>query len=249
MKRFVLVLCVAALAAPAIAHAKGVMGVRVCGSDGCRSQTGGKAFARFGGPFGGPFSMVQPTSPGPWYRAALLIGEPASKARMQLPFFYVRTAHVLVQPGNSKEQPAWWRPRSSFLRMVDRLAAQLKPLPAPRDVHVEVDFKPVADPQSYLRLFTIGTHTDRVPTETAWIEVVFTSKTPTPWTTNVDMVLWPKSHLLVRNGQIFAISPNVARRVSRRASLAGTGGGSPWLPVALGLAPVAILSALVRRRA
>ena len=248
MKRLVLVLCIVVLAAPPIAGAKGLFGVEACGPDGCQQQRSDQLEEGPGGPFG-PFTglggIVRPAAPGPWYQMNFLLGD-NGKLFMRVPLFYVPGSKLLITPGNGKEQPSWWHPQGELKTIVESLAARVKPYPTPTGIQVKANGKAVADPQSYLRLFTIGSKTDKYPTEDDSVYVTFTSKKPTPWTTGNLMVLYPKSHLLIRDGQIVVIPADTSDRITRRASLA-PGSSFPWLPLAAGVAVVVLAAAVVRR--
>jgi hypothetical protein len=248
MKRLVLVLCIAVLAAPPIAAAKGLLGVEACGPDGCQQQRSDRLEEGAGGP-NGPFTglggIVQPAAPGPWYRINFLLGD-NGKLFMRVPLFYVPGSKLLITPGNGNEQPSWWHPRGELRTIVESLAARVKPYPTPTDIQVKANGKSVAAPQSYLRLFTIGSRTDKYPTEDDRVDVTFTSKRPTPWTTGNLMVLYPKSHLFIRDGQMVVIPADTSDRIVRRASLA-PGSSFPWLPLAAGAVVVVLAAALVRR--
>jgi hypothetical protein len=248
MKRLVLALCIVVLAAPPVAGAKGLQGAELCGPDGCQQQRSmqlREGPGGFNGPFSGLGGIVQPAAPAPWYRGNLLIGD-GGKVFMRVPFFYVPDAKLMVQPGNGNEQPAWWHPEGALRNIVESLAARVRPNPVPANIQVTTDGKSVADPQSYLRLFTIGSKTDKYPAEDSSVQVTFASSRPTPWTTGNVMVLYPKSHLFIRDGQMVALSADTSDRIVRGASLA-TGSSFPWLPTAAGLAAVVLAAAIVRR--
>ena len=249
MKKLVLVLFIAVLAAPPVAAAKGLMGAELCGPDGCRQQRSTELREGPGG-FSGPTSggiggIVQPATPAPWYRGNLLLGE-GGRLFARVPFFYVPDAKLIMQPGSGNEQPSWWHPDGALEAIIESLADKVKPFPTPSDIAVKANGKPVADPQSYLRLFTIGSKTDRYPTENDFVDITFTSTRPTPWTTGNLMVLYPKSHLFIRDGQMVAVSSDTADRIVRGASLS-PGSSFPWLPVAAGIAAVALAAAIVVR--
>jgi hypothetical protein len=246
MKKLVLVVFMVALAAPAAAGAKGLMGAELCGSDGCRQHRGGqlREGPAFNGPYSGLGGIIQPAAPSPWFRGNLLIGD-GGKVFMRVPFFYVPGAKLMVQPGNGSEQPAWWHPLGALKTIVEGLAATVHPFPTPTDIAVTANGKPVADPQSYLRLFTIGAKTDKYPSEDDFVDLTFTSKKPTPWTTGNVIVLYPKSHLVIRDGQMVAVSRDTADRIARRAGLA-PGAAFPWLPAAAGAAAIALAAAIIR---
>src|SRR5262245_38298336 len=101
MKKLVLVLFLAALAAPAVAQAKGALGVEVCGADGCQQQRFASYHETGGGPFTGMGGIVTPAKPGPWLRGAILIGDPSvDKVFGRIPFFYVPGSDLMVDPGD-----------------------------------------------------------------------------------------------------------------------------------------------------
>jgi hypothetical protein len=245
MKKLVLVLFVAALAAPAMAHAKGMLGVEVCGADGCRQQRFATVHEAGGGPFTGLGGVVTPAKPGPWLRAAVLIGEPNGKVFGRIPFFYVPDAGLMIQPGDGNQQPAWWRPSGELATLVHALAAKVKPFPAPTKVDVAVDGALVKDPASYLRLYTTGKRTDAYPKSDDFVQITFTSAKATPWTTRNNVVVYTTDHLLMRDGQIVAISGSMSGRIADGASLA-PGSGIPWRLLALTLAVLALVALGVR---
>jgi hypothetical protein len=249
MKKLALILFLAALALPAVAQAKGALGAELCGADGCKTQRYATVHEDMNGPFGGLGGIVAPAKPGPWLRGSFLIGEPNGKVFGRIPFFYVPGADMMVQPGDGKEQPAWWRPQGMLARLIHSLAARVAPFPAPTRVNVEVDGKPVSDPSSYLGLYTIGEKTSDYPRSDAFAQVTFESKTPTPWTTHNDMVLYSDDHLLMRDGQIVSISGSTADRIARGATLE-PGGRLPWVRLLAGLGVLALaIPFLLRLRA
>jgi hypothetical protein len=244
MKRLVFLLCIAMLGVPGVAAAKELQGVELCGSDGCQQQRNTQ-HREDPGSFGGSGGIVPPAAPAPFYRGNLLIGE-GGKVHMRIPFFYVPDAKLIVEPGGRNQPPSWWRPEGALITIVESLAARIRPNPAPTDIRVTANGKPVAAPQSYLRLFTIGSKTDRYPTEDTSVQLTFVSAKSTPWSSGNMMFLYPKSDLLVRDGQFVALSSDTSDRIVRGASLA-SGSSFPWLPAAAGLAAVVLAALLVRR--
>jgi len=244
MKKLVLIVFLAALAAPAVAHAKGSLGVELCGADGCQQQRFATVHEAGGGPFTGLGGVVTPAKPGPWLRGSVLIGEPNGKVFGRIPFFYVPGVGLMVEPGDGNQQPAWWKPTGELSTLVHVLATRMKPFPAPENVDVAVDGVTVRDPASYLRLYTVGKRTDAYPKSDDFVQVTFQSKTPTPWTTRNDIVVYTTDHLLMRDGQIVAISGSMSDRIAHGASLAP--GSSIWRLLALGLAALAVLALAVR---
>jgi hypothetical protein len=250
MKKLVLVLFLAALAVPALAQAKGALGVEMCGDEGCKQQRFATVHEAGGGPFTGMGGIVTPAKPSPWLRGAILIGEPNGKVFGRLPFFYVPGSDLMVDPGDSNQQPAWWHPKGELAKLVHALAPKVTPFPAPKQVAVSVNGQAVQDPSSYLRLFTTGEHTDAFPKSDKFVQITFQSKTETPWTTGNDIALYTADRLLMRDGEIVAISRSMSERIEAGASLA-PGSRIPWRILVLALAAFAVvaLAGAVRLRA
>ena len=250
MKKLVLVLFLAALATPALAQAKGALGVELCGADGCKQQQFATVHEAGGGPFAGMGGIVTPAEPGPWVRGAILVGEPNGKVFGRMPFFYVPGSDLMVEPGDSNQQPAWWHPKGDLARLVHALAPRVTPFAAPKNVTVAVNGQVVQDPSSYLRLFTTGKRTGAFPKSDHFVQITFQSKTQTPWTTGNDIALYTADRLLMRDGEIVAISGSMSDRIVAGASLA-PGSRVPWRMLALALAALAVLvlAAAARLRA
>jgi hypothetical protein len=251
MKKLVLVLIVSALAVPAVAQAKGALGVEVCGADGCQQQRFASYHETGGEPFTGKGGIVTPAKPGPWLRGAILIGDPsAGKVFGRIPFLYVTGADLMVDPGDSNEQPAWWHPKGELATLVHALARKVTPFAAPKQVAVSVNGRAVQDPSSYLTLFTTGKRTDAFPKTDQFVQITFQSKSETPWTTGNDVLLYTADRLLLRDGEIVALSGSMSDRIAAGASLT-PGSRIPWRFVALALAALAVvaLTVAVRLRA
>lgn len=247
MKKLVLVLFLTALAVPAVAQAKGVLGVELCGADGCKQQRFATVHEAGGGPFTGMGGIVTPAKPGPWLRGSILIGEPNGKVFGRMPFFYVPGSDLMVDPGDSNQQPAWWHPKGELATLVQALASKVTAFAAPKQVSVAVNGVAVQDPNSYLRLFTIGKRTGAYPQSNRFVQITFQSKTQTPWTTGNDIALYTADRLLMRDGEIVALSGSMSDRIEAGTSLA-PGGGLPWRTLALALAALAVIAATVALR-
>jgi len=245
VKKALLATVLIALAAAAPAGAKGLLGAQLCGTDGCATERDGTLREGPGGPFSGAGEIVAPAKPGAFLRGSLLLGD-GGKVFGRIAFFYVPGADLVVQPGDGSQTPAWWHPQGRFGAIVRSLAARLQPFPAPRITRVTVNGEPVADPQSYLRLYTVGDKATTYPKDTSSVQVVFESARQTPWTAGNDVSVYPVSRLLIRDGQLVSIPASVADRVAARASLA-PGGGFPW-PLAAAAALAVSALALVARR-
>jgi hypothetical protein len=134
------------------------------------------------------------------------------------------------------EQSAYYVPSTGKVRQVDAngnhswfgvkdalrirdLTASLAPFPAPVLTRVTVGGKPVADPQSYAKLFSVG-H-EWLPWQyPRFIRVRFTSDTASPWTDgHVDVRVSRIGRLLWVDGTTFRIPLQLAQRIRARRSL------------------------------
>jgi hypothetical protein len=240
MKRLVLV-AIAAFVWVAPASAKGLLGAELCGPGTCVSDRTAGLIETPGGPFGDQGEVAAPTKPGPWFKGNLLIGDGQSdKVYGRVRFYYVPERGLIVQPGMDGQATTWIQVRGAFAALLARLADGLKPYGAPKLTNVLVNGVPARDPQSYLRLFTIGSATDQYPTELRSSQIVLRSATPTPWSDGNTLVVYAKSHLLVRDGQFVSIPPDVADRATRGVSL-DSGGGLPWTLLAAAVAAILVV--------
>jgi hypothetical protein len=244
----------AAVAIPAPAAAKEIVGLTVCGASGCATERGdsisGSLHEGPSGPLGGMGAAVSPAEPGPWYRGFVLAGE-GGKVYGRIPFYYVPDAKLIVLPGAGAQTTTWQPATSAWRAAIQRVADGTKPFPAPTISRVSVDGVNPADPQSYLALYTVGEKATTYPRSSDMAQVVLESNRPTPWTDGNSLVVYPKEALLVRDGQMVSIPERVAERVAAHASLADGGRSFPWLPVAVAAALALLVAAamLVARHA
>lgn len=242
MRKLVLVGLFALLwAAPA--NAKEMLGAQLCGPAVCASENAKLALQGPGGPFDG--ELVPPAHPGAWYRGYLLAGD-QGKVIGKLLFYYVPGDAQVVQPGRYGQTTTWTKPSGKLASLLARLAERVKPYAGPNITSVTLGGKRVQDPDSYLRLWTIGSAAHGYPRETAELPVIFNSEPASPWSDANYMVAYPKERLLLRDGQIVSLSRSVAARLARGESL-NAGGARRWL-WALVVLPVAALGGFGLRR-
>ena len=237
MKKVLLLAAVALVAAPA-ASAKELLGVQVCGSDGCATDKGAQILGPRG-PFDNGGATLAPAKPGKWFRVYGLVGD-RGRIAGKIQFWYVPDGKLLVSPGGGGQTTAWQRADARWQAALDRLTAKVKPFPAPTLTAVRVDGKAVSDPQSYLALYTIGSKAETYPRDPTMVEITFESKSPTPWTYGNYFALYPKANLLVRDGQIVSLPHDVATRAASGLSL-DAGRAFPWISLLAGLAVIALV--------
>ena len=243
-----LAVVVLAAAAPAQGKAKELLGLTLCGASGCTTEKGETVSSVLhegpGGPFSDNGAAVAPATPGPWYRGFVLMGD-HGRVFGRLPFYYVPGAGLIVQPGQGAQTTTWEKASAMWRGPIERLAPRVKPFPAPTITGVSLNGDNAADPQSYLALYTVGSKATRYPKSAESTQIVLESRSRTPWTDGNSLVLYPKEHLLVRDGQMVAIPAAVSSAVAARASLADDGRMIPWAAIAVAAALAALVAAAV----
>jgi hypothetical protein len=133
-----------------------------------------------------------------------------------------QTAHYVPSTGKVRQVDA--NGRCSWFDLTDasslrNLTASLEPYPAPIFSSVTVGGKPVVDPQSYAKLFAVGS--EWIPYQyPRYIRVRFASDAAGPWTDAYsDVRISRKGRLLWIDGQTFRIPLQLAQRIRARRSL------------------------------
>jgi opacity protein-like surface antigen len=243
MKKLMLVAVLALLCA-APANAKELLGAQLCGASGCATERQAALFEGQGGPLGGG-TAAPPAQAGPWYRGALLLGD-RGKVYGRYAFYYVPDGRLVVQPGMDGQTTTWLKAQGALGGLLERLAAKLRPFATPKLADVAINGKLATDPQSYLRLYSIGSKAETYPTDTRSVQIVLETTHRTPWSDGNNLVVYPGSNLLLRDGEIVSIPGDVADRAANGESL-DVGGGLPWLVIAAAVAVALLLGAAVFR--
>jgi hypothetical protein len=245
MKKLMLVVLVTLLCA-APANAKELLGAQLCGAGGCATEREAGLFEGQGGPLGDGM-VTPPAQVGPWYRGALLLGD-RGKVYGRYAFYYVPDGRLVVQPGMDGQTATWLKAHGALGGLLERLAAKLRPFPAPKLLDVAINGKLASDPQSYLRLYSIGSEAKIYPTDLRSVQIVLETARRTPWSDGNNLVVYPGSNLLLRDGEIVSIPGDVADRAANGESLA-VAAGPPWaLIAAAGGVAVLLALAILRLR-
>jgi len=103
--------------------------------------------------------------------------------------------------------------------VLERLTSTLQPFPAPVPSRVTVGGKPVQDPESYLRLWSVGKPTYTWPA-TGFMAIKATCDLQTPWTDRAaHLSIARRGAFLMRDSTVYRIPAKLARLVRARASL------------------------------
>jgi hypothetical protein len=254
MKRAVLlvVALAAAVGAPAASAQNpggGLLVIRVCGSNGCKSIFNGlfivaanspKAAAT-GAPPVGPFYVLEPSN----YKAAEQVEEsfgPTTPA-----FFVPGQGVVRARPDAGQlTQQAWIRipeGREAKLRAALR---GLEPFPPPHLTEVLIAGRRAGDPRAYQEVYDVS----QVAPEPSPlgrgdpIGVVLRSDEPSPWTDGHNRVAYyPDLGLLTRDGQWVRPSLDLVDRIENPAPEGG--GGVPWPRIGGIGGPLVVLGAIL----
>jgi hypothetical protein len=235
MKRSVVLTltALAALAAPALAGAKEISKVELCGEDGCRTVTRAATLRDLLG--NGESMSTTAAPPGPYYRVTMTARHEGNAETWSI--FYVPSGDRLALADGQWEQLT-----SRSAAAYEQATAGLEPHPAPRLERVLINDRAVEDPESYLVLFTAGTTDGAVPSSLAgWVPVDLRFHGETPWSGKPYVFFSPSDGLLQRGIEIVRIPDEMAAGIRARESLAPSD-GFPWAlaaAVALALALVA----------
>ena len=113
----------------------------------------------------------------------------------------------------------WIKLGQGVRTVLERLTSTLQPFSAPIPSLVTVGGKPVQDPASYLRLWSVGTPTYTWP-PTGFTGIKVTSDLVSPWTDGAaHLSISRRGGFLMRDSTVHRIPMQLARLVRARASL------------------------------
>jgi hypothetical protein len=113
----------------------------------------------------------------------------------------------------------WVKLGQSAQTILERITSTLEPFPAPVPSRVTVGGRPVQDPESYLRLWSVGNPTYTWP-RTGFTAIKVTSDMVSPWTDRAaHLSISRRGGFLMRDSTVYRIPTQLARLVRARASL------------------------------
>jgi hypothetical protein len=220
MKRFAVLTCtaLAALALPALAGAKEISKVEICGEEGCNTISG---WANTKSLMGHGESMSATASPpGPYYRVTLSAKHEEGTETWSI--YYVPSGNRLALPDGQWEQLT-----GSTAAAYEDATSGLPPYPAPTLERVLIDGRAVEDPGSYLALFRVGSTGRALPSHLAdWVPVDMRFRGETPWSGDPYVFFSASDGLIQRGIEIVRIPDEMAANIRAGESLASD--SFPW---------------------
>ena len=254
MRRLVLTLALAALAVPSAAFGKEVQSISVCGTSGCTSSSDHDRVAPFIQMFESqPPAVLDAVPVSSFYELGVKVRGDNTYGFSFTLFFVKPNLLRDVGRGDVLTEPFHVIP-PALAGVLDSLATNVTPFPAPRVMHALVDERTVAQPRPYIGLF-VGLKSVDEPSDqnNKWVEIVLRPDIVNPWfRPGVPLLYRPGSHILILDKPV-RVGAGLARRIAHDAGLrydqSGSGG---WRkPVTIGLAVVCLPVAtglFVRRR-
>jgi len=245
----VLVVAAAAfLGLTAVAQAKEIGSLKVCGANGCNTFTDAEQLKGWE-PSGGVTSEPV-AAPQRFYTVSLGFTDPEGGGNI----IHQERAYWLPDSGlfrfKSTTDTSWWSVLANQETMYEKAAAGIEPF-TPSLTKVTVKGRTAADPSSYLRLLGKFPFRTYPSGKLHLISIKLTAASASPWVDGTMILRYDaKRHLLIRPDGYFRLSPTLGRLVMSRSSLrtkassSGSGGGTNFLVAGLGIGAVAAIGAL-----
>jgi hypothetical protein len=236
-----LVAAMLVLAAPA--QAKELASFKACGAAGCKEITDPtllRSLIKGVEAQGEPVTTRTP-APVPFFRLEFTAkGDEGSTPSFTQ--YYTRSPALVAMETNPD---AWtWVKAGALRTLFDRVTAGVTPFAAPTILSVKVGAKPVLDPASYSRLFSLDSHTNDYPDNGDWTTIRLETTPASPWSTGAATLEYsPGKNVLWRGAEFVKVPSALASRLEQRRSLAGAtdAGSFPWLALLGGLGGMAVV--------
>src|SRR5258705_4683243 len=197
MARLLLVALAILVFVPA-AQAKGPF--QVCGASGCAELA--------------PETQAWPV------RMSLAPGTATLQAAAPASYYVIRWGHGAIgfwvpSAGALLLDQSWVAPLDGELTLLRDKTAGVTPYAPPKHAVALVDWDRARNGDGYLRLLTVGTPVAAAPATTHWVDVRVMGGN-TPWNDGLTSLSIARTGYLMRDGLVFRISPQLAKRVLAR---------------------------------
>ena len=246
--RVVLLAAAIALVLPAAAAAKELSAATVCGAKGCTTFQRPSMDIASGGD-----GVTEPApAAAPYYTVKLTVDEQGHRESWTV--FYVPGADMVVYR-DEVGRTAFETLSGDAQRAYHRYTEGIAPYAAPTITRVTVGGKRVADPQSYLSLFTARAAGEAYPAAADFVPIALHASRPSPWTDGRYLMFSASTGSLERGTSVVQLAPATVDAIVAGASLddsaPGGASGFDWPLVTGTLAAVLALGLatlfLVRR--
>jgi hypothetical protein len=158
-----------------------------------------------------PYNSVRPSAIAPFLLVRWHWPEQAAQSAYYVP------SSGKVRQVDERGSLAWYSLTDA--KAVRTLTANVDTFPVPNVTHVTIGGRVARDPQSYLRVFSVGQETFPAILP-GWLRVRLTGDTPSPWTdTASDVRISRRGRLLWLDGTILRIPLPLAQRIRAGRSL------------------------------
>ena len=193
-----LLLAVTVLVLVPAAQAKGPF--QVCGASGCAE-------------------LAAETAAWP-VRMSIAPGTPTLRAATPASYFVIHWGHGALgfwvpSAGALRLNGSWVAPLDGELALLRDKSAGLTPYAAPKHAVAYVSWERVRNADGYVKLVTVGTPVAAAPAKTQWTDVRVMGGT-SPWNDGSVSLSISRTGYLLRAGDVFRISPQLAKRVLAR---------------------------------
>jgi hypothetical protein len=249
MKKLALLIAAAAafLALAAVAQAKEIGSLKVCGANGCNTLTDAQQLKGWE-PSGGVSSQAV-AAPQRYYSVELGFTDPEGSGNI----IHHENAYWLPDNGlfrfKATTDTSWWEALPNQKAMYEQAGAGIEPF-TPTLSKVTVKGKAAADPNSYLKLLGKFRYATLGKTKLHLVRIKLTSPSQNPWVNGVVGLGYDaKQRLLIRPDGYFRLPAALGRLVMSRASLnskasSGSGGGGTALYAGIGVGVLAAVAVL-----
>ena len=132
--------------------------------------------------------------------------------------YWIPDAGALQFTGQIASPSTWVEPQPELAGMLAAASSGIVPY-RPRAQWVMVGAKQVAKPESYFRLYAVGTPTSDRPNRHTWVRI-WISAGLTPWANGLMWISFSGPYLL-RDGQLLRIPNRIAFQIRHRLPLTG----------------------------
>ena len=254
MKRSLLLLVTTAtlFASPALANAKNISSLKLCGPSACATIDDRATIERWAQANTSDPISTPPLAP--YYRFDTTVtgapGETFENGKTTVTWSQWWVPSRSAVRGTDESGVSWSRQSGRSNAIFEDAVRQIDPFPAPTITAATIGGRKVSDPASYARLFDPRWQLASDWNASDWRRVRLFSAVPSPWTDGKSVLRYsPRKRMLLRDGGlVYQVPRSVARRLAHGRSLQASGGHRQLALAAAGVLAVAVAFAVRRRR-